>query len=129
MGRCHVIVHIYKITVMQIAFVNACMYYNRDLSFHICFHVCVCVQVCMRVCVFVLLRVCACVYARMHACAFVLLRLKAFRIRDFLYLISDFFTSPLKITFEISSIDHISYDSMIDSDFQKKYLYYFRFFH
>ena len=45
---------------------------------------------------------------------------------DFSQLISDFFTSaPLKISLEIS----FSLDLMLDSDFQKYSLHYFRLFH
>ena len=45
-------------------------------------------------------------------------------------LISDFFTStPLKTIFEISTFEYIQHDFIIDSDFQKNFLYYFRFFH
>ena len=44
-------------------------------------------------------------------------------------LISDLFTwTPVKITFEISSTEHVLYAFLIDSDFQEKYLYYFRLF-
>ena len=36
-------------------------------------------------------------------------------------LISDFFTStPLKSICKISTMEHVSYDFMVDSDFQKK---------
>ena len=39
-------------------------------------------------------------------------------------LISDFFTStPLKIIFEILSVEQVTRDFMMDSDFLKKYLY------
>ena len=39
-------------------------------------------------------------------------------------LISDFFTStPLTIICKISTMEHFSYDFMVDSDFQKKSLF------
>ena len=45
-------------------------------------------------------------------------------------LISDFFTSTiLTIIFKISCEERVSYDTMIDPDYQKKSVYYFRTVH
>ena len=43
-------------------------------------------------------------------------------------LIPDFF-HILKIICKISPMEHVSYDFMVDSNFQKKFLYCFRLFH
>ena len=37
--------------------------------------------------------------------------------------------TPLKITFEMSALEHVSSDFDIDSDFQKTSFYYFKLFH
>ena len=44
-------------------------------------------------------------------------------------MISDFFTlTILKMIFEISSLERVSHDNMLDPDYQKKSLYYVRHF-
>ena len=56
-------------------------------------------------------------------------RIQGWKFSDF-SLISDFFTlTIMKIIFEISSQEKLSHDFIIDPDFQKKSLYYFRLFH
>ena len=55
--------------------------------------------------------------------------LQGWKFSDF-SLISDFFTATIqKIIFEISSYDRVSSSNIIDPDYQKKSLYYFRLFH